>query len=151
MMRFLLLNQMKSDTQGIWDIKTLRQLAHIPDGAGLASSALWWPIPFHSDDFSSLRKGLEHFVTNIVYTWSFRSTVQQRVIHHHLHQKLRQAWTRSFWNSSDPIMSTLPPKYLNMNLSEYRLSMYSHNWQRILTLHFRQNWLTVWTSVFTKR
>ena len=54
LINFLQLQLMKSSTTGLWDMKTLIQdlpqraplrMIHIPDGGGLASSALW-PLPF---------------------------------------------------------------------------------------------------------
>ena len=67
LINFLQLQLMKSSTTGLWDMKTLIQdlpqraplrMIHIPDGGGLASSALW-PLPFSFDVFYSLRKDLE--------------------------------------------------------------------------------------------
>ena len=81
---------MKSAVRGTWSLQNLLdhlprraplRTIHIPDGAGLASSALW-PIPFQEDVFQHLRKRLEE----LCYTYGMH-----RIIKSHIAQKRNES------------------------------------------------------------
>ena len=81
---------MKSTVQGTWSLRDLLdhlprraplRTMHIPDGAGLASSALW-PIPFQEDVFQHLRKRLEE----LCYEYGIH-----RIIKSHIAQKRNES------------------------------------------------------------
>lgn len=134
--KFFNLKIMSSTTKSFQDMRSLLdtlperaplRLTHIPDGGGLASSALW-PLPFTSDVFLLLRKKLEKlcYRPNCI-RWLHHIFIPRSMTHLSL-QIYRTKSILSSRNSSSHMASIHPLIFLQINLFG---CMHFMHWQNL--------------------
>ena len=75
---------------------------HIPDGAGLVSSAIW-PLPFKTDVFKTLRKELEHIAIRFGIPQSLPSMLKKQMNSIPFDQQILQQTQQTFEDFSQEL------------------------------------------------